>query len=83
MVYEADPIRCRKCGSAMKIIAFIEPHQTEVIEKLRCAKRTPFLGKLTGRAWEAHSPALRTVGPALSSRPALGEVRLQAVDRRL
>ena len=33
-VYEADPIRCRKCGSVMKIIAFVEPHQTEVIEKI-------------------------------------------------
>lgn len=33
-VYEADPIRCRKCGSVMKIIALIEPHQTEVIEKI-------------------------------------------------
>jgi len=29
-VYESDPIRCRKCGSVMKIIAFIERHQTEV-----------------------------------------------------
>ena len=33
-VYEADPIRCRRCGSVMKIIAFIEPHQTEVMEKI-------------------------------------------------
>jgi hypothetical protein len=32
-VYEADPIRCCKCGSVMKIIALIEPPQTEVIEK--------------------------------------------------
>jgi hypothetical protein len=29
-VYEADPLCCPKCGSAMKIIAFIERHQTEV-----------------------------------------------------
>ena len=33
-VYEADPLLCPRCGSAMRIIAFIERHQTEVIEKI-------------------------------------------------
>ena len=33
-VYEADPLCCPKCGSEMKIIAFIERRQTEVIEKI-------------------------------------------------
>ena len=33
-VYAADPICCPKCGSAMKIISFIERHQTGVIEKI-------------------------------------------------
>jgi Putative transposase len=33
-VYESDPLSCPRCGSAMKIIAFIERHQTEVIEKV-------------------------------------------------
>ena len=33
-VYETNPISCPKCGSTMKIIAFIERHQTEVIEKI-------------------------------------------------
>lgn len=33
-VYEADPLCCPKCGSAMKIISFIERHQTDVIEKI-------------------------------------------------
>ena len=33
-VYEADPLCCPKCGSAMKIIAFIERHQTDVIDKI-------------------------------------------------
>ena len=33
-VYEADPLCCPKCGSAMKIISFIEGHQTAVIEKI-------------------------------------------------
>ena len=39
-VYETDPLRCPKCGGEMKIISFIERHQSKVIEKLRCAKRT-------------------------------------------
>ena len=33
-VYESSPLLCPKCGSEMKIIAFIERHQTEVIEKI-------------------------------------------------
>ncbi len=32
-LYETDPLSCPKCGSTMKIIAFIERHQGEVIEK--------------------------------------------------
>jgi len=40
-VYEADPLCCPKCGSAMRIIAFIERHQTKVIEKIlrHCGRR--------------------------------------------
>jgi len=33
-VYETDPLTCSKCGSTMKIIAFIERRQTEVVEKI-------------------------------------------------
>jgi len=33
-VYETDPLICPKCGSEMKRIAFIEPGQSEVIEKI-------------------------------------------------
>jgi hypothetical protein len=33
-VYEADPLCCPKCGSAMKIIALLGRHQTEVIERI-------------------------------------------------
>ena len=29
-VYEVDPLSCPKCGAEMKIIRFIERHQTEV-----------------------------------------------------
>ena len=33
-VYETDPLRCSRCGAEMKIIAFIERHQADVIEKI-------------------------------------------------
>ena len=33
-VYEADPLVCPKCSGEMKVIAFIEPPQGEVIEKI-------------------------------------------------
>ncbi|MBI2925858.1 MAG: hypothetical protein HYY24_09165 [Verrucomicrobia bacterium] len=33
-VYESDPLSCPKCGSTMRILSFIERHQTEVIEKI-------------------------------------------------
>ncbi|MDY0166721.1 MAG: hypothetical protein RBS80_09275 [Thermoguttaceae bacterium] len=33
-VYEVDPLTCSRCGGPMKVIAFIEPPQTDVIEKI-------------------------------------------------
>ena len=33
-IYQADPLRCPKCGGTMKIIAFIEARQGEVIHKI-------------------------------------------------
>ena len=33
-VYESDPLLCPRCGSTMRIIAFIERRQTEVMEKI-------------------------------------------------
>jgi len=33
-VYQADPLRCPRCGGTMKIIAFIEAHQQAVIGKI-------------------------------------------------
>jgi hypothetical protein len=33
-VYEIDPLECPKCRGQMKVIAFIEPPQGEVIEKI-------------------------------------------------
>ena len=33
-IYQADPLRCPKCGGTMKIIAFIEADQGDVIRKI-------------------------------------------------
>jgi hypothetical protein len=33
-VYEVDPLTCPDCGGTMKVIAFIDPPQEEVIEKI-------------------------------------------------
>ena len=33
-VYEVDPLACPECDGEMKVIAFIEPPQGEVIEKI-------------------------------------------------
>jgi hypothetical protein len=33
-VYEIDPLACPQCGGQMKVIAFIEPPQGDVIEKI-------------------------------------------------
>ena len=33
-VYEVDPLKCPTCGGKMKVISFIERHQTVVIEKI-------------------------------------------------
>ena len=33
-VYEVDPLACPHCGGMMKVVAFIEPPQADVIEKI-------------------------------------------------
>ena len=33
-VYEVDPLACPECGGVMKVVAFIEPPQGDVIEKI-------------------------------------------------
>jgi hypothetical protein len=33
-VYQVDPLRCPRCGGTMKIIAFIEAHQADLIRKI-------------------------------------------------
>ena len=33
-IYEVDPLICPQCGGQMKVVAFIKPPQSEVIEKI-------------------------------------------------
>jgi hypothetical protein len=33
-IYEVDPMTCPQCGGEMKVVAFIEPPQAQVIEKI-------------------------------------------------
>ena len=33
-VYEIDPLSCPQCGGQMKVVAFLEPAQGEVIEEI-------------------------------------------------
>ena len=33
-VYENDPMVCTRCGGEMELISFIDPPQSEVIEKI-------------------------------------------------
>ncbi len=66
-VYEIDPLTCPHCGSQMKVVAFIEPPQDEVVEKILrghqsaadhrrpklrlCARSVPI-----GGLWQASAP---------------------------
>ena len=33
-VYEIDPLTCARCGGQMKVVAFLDPPQADVIEKI-------------------------------------------------
>ena len=33
-IYQADPLLCPQCGGTMKIIAFFEAHQPDIIRKI-------------------------------------------------
>ena len=33
-VFEVDPLSCPRCGSRMNVVAFIDPPQGDVIEKI-------------------------------------------------
>ena len=67
-VYEADPLACPHCGGAMKVIAFIEPPQGEVIEKIlrHCGLWCPS----SPRALPAHDDAVHDPGDDAASQTA-------------
>ena len=74
-VYEIDPLACPRCGGQMKVVAFIEPPQGDVIEKIlrHCglwhssAPRAPPAGD-----GSVHAPdALRTARPGFRRAPEL------------
>jgi hypothetical protein len=61
-VYEVDPPACPKCGGEMKVIAFIEPPQGAVVEKIlrHCGLWNPATHRPppTGQSW-VHDPECR------------------------
>jgi hypothetical protein len=66
-VYEIDPLACPECGGAMKVVAFLEPPQADVIETIlrHCglwcpsSRRAPLAGDLevydSDGNWESDS----------------------------
>ena len=62
-VYEADPLECPHCGGVMKVIAFIESRQADVIARImrHC------------RLWQPSSPRAPPAGgpdPCAAASPA-------------
>ena len=77
-VYETDPLACPQCGGQMKVIAFIEPPQGAVVEKiLRGHQSVAMVGGLwnpsTPRAPPAVDWGLSDVVPSPFGRGARGE----------
>jgi hypothetical protein len=62
-VYEIDPLACPNCGGTMKVVAFLEPPQADVIEKIlrHCglwhATRAPPAGEDLVHGPDGHSQA--------------------------
>ena len=59
-VYEIDPMVCPKCGSEMAVVAFIEPPQKEVIDKILAPLRPVAVAgsqsrHLTPMVWSTNS----------------------------
>ena len=52
-VYESDPLSCARCGGQMNVIAFIDPPQGDVIEKILCGHRR---AAMVGGLWQASAP---------------------------
>ncbi len=51
-VYEVDPLSCPQCGGQMKVVAFIEPPQGKVVEKILRGHQS---GAMVGGLWQARA----------------------------
>ena len=49
-VYEVDPLSCPECGSQMRVVAFIEPPQRDVIEEILRGHQS---GAMVGGLWRS------------------------------
>ena len=49
-VYEVDPLSCQECGSQMRVVAFIEPPQRDVIEEILRGHQS---GAMVGGLWRS------------------------------
>ena len=58
-VYEIDPLACPRCGGQMKVVAFIEPPQREVIEKILRGHQS---AAMVGGLWHASTPRAPPAG---------------------
>ena len=64
-VYEVDPLKCDRCGGEMKVIAFIEPPQGALIEKIlrHCGLWDPSAPRAppaeAGWVWPVENPGIR------------------------
>ena len=73
-VFEVDPLSCPRCGGRMKVVAFIDPPQGEVIEKIprHCGLRhcstpraPPDVDRLVhelDRSWDSHTASSEEPG---------------------
>jgi hypothetical protein len=65
-VFEVDPLKCPKCGGTMKIVNFIEKHQTDIVENI--LKHCELWKKPLDRYYLRHPtlpPALLTISSSL------------------
>ena len=63
-VYEVDPLSCPECGGQMAVVAFIEPPQADVIEKILSGHQS---GAMVGGLWRsvaARAPPADSIDPS-------------------
>jgi hypothetical protein len=71
-VYDIDPLACPRCSGQMKVVAFIEPPQGDMIEKILrdCGRWCPAAPRapLAGHRW-IHDPDGNSDGDSASDQP--------------